>query len=261
MPLSANAPKYIRWGLDIVLGLMLLLELLLPDVSPLLYPTLVSLAALSSMAAWTRQLPVQSVVTVAVITALIGGLAHYLSGKFSLPFGPILFKPSMSLAALGFMPLTMPLLWIVIVFNARGTMRLALRPWRKTKKYGWWLLGLTSFVAVLFDFALEPFATRVKHLWSWEPTKIPLNWQGASPLNFLGWFFVTLFILAFITPWLVKKTPDRAKGPDYHPLAILLGSLLLFAVGCARAGLWLPVGVDAAIAAVILISAVRGATW
>lgn len=261
MPLSVNASKYIRWGLDIVLGLILLLELLVPNASPLLYPALVSLAALSSMAALTRSLPAQSVVIVAIITALIGGLAHYLSAKFSLPFGPILFKPFLSHAGLGFMPFTMPLLWIVVVFNGRGTMRLALRPWRKTKRYGWWLLGLTGIVAVLFDFALEPFATRVKHLWSWQPTKLPIDWQGASPLNFVGWFFVTLLILAFTTPWLVKKNPDRVKGPVYQPLILLLGALLLFAMGCARMGLWLPVSVDVAIAAVILISAVRGATW
>jgi uncharacterized membrane protein len=261
MQLSANAPKYFRQGLNVLLGLAFLLELLMPDVTPLLYPALVALAAAASMATLARQIPLQSVLTVAAITALIGGAAHFSSAKSFIPFGPIVFKPSMGQADLGFIPLTMPLLWIVAVYNARGVMRLILRPWRKTKKYGWWLMGLTGVLVVAFDAALEPFATRVKQLWFWEPTKIPINWQGASPMNFVGWFFVTLLILAFTTPWLIKKNPSRTKGPDYQPLIMWLGALLLFAVGSATAGLWLAVAIDATIAAITLFWAFRGAKW
>ncbi len=263
MPLSANAPKYLGWVLNATLGLVFLLELLAPDSGPLLYPSLVTLAMIASVTALTRRLPLQNALLAAGLTAIIGAAAHALSANpnFFIPFGPIVFSSASGQKIFGSLPWTIPLLWIVAVFNARGVVRLILRPWRKTKNYGWWVIALTAMLTLAFDVALEPFAVRVKHLWQWEPTKISLNWQGTSPIDFLGWFLVTLFILAFISPPLIRKQPGESRGPDYHPLIVWLGALLLFAVGCAQAGLWLPVAVDAVMATITLILAVRGAKW
>jgi hypothetical protein len=158
-------------------------------------------------------------------------------------------------------PWTIPLLWIAVVFTARGVGRLILRPWRKVKSYGYWLIGCTSVLVAAFDFALEPFAWHVKHLWLWQPTKLALNWHGASLLNFLGWGFAALLILMFITPSLIRKQPGSSSAPDYHPFALWLGALLIFAVGSAGAGLWWAVGADAAIAAITAALAIRGAIW
>jgi uncharacterized membrane protein len=136
-----------------------------------------------------------------------------------------------------------------------------LRPWRKVKTYGFWLIGFTALLAVAFDVALEPFAWHVKHFWLWQPTRIAVTWEGATLVNFVGWACVSLLIMMVITPWLIRKQPGNAGALDLHPLILWLGALLLFAVGCAGAGLWWPVMVDAAIAAVTAFFAVRGARW
>jgi hypothetical protein len=52
----------------------------------------------------------------------------------------------------------MPFIWAVAVLNSRGVARLILRPWRKTTKYGLWVIGLACVLTVIFDFNLEPFA-------------------------------------------------------------------------------------------------------
>jgi hypothetical protein len=264
MPLSANTSQSLifRRVLNLTLGIVFLLEIFIPDRSPVLLQALIALAAVASMAALNRQLPLQNVLLAAGITALIGGVAHGLSARLdlSIPFGPIVFYPEAGGKLFNAVPWTIPLLWVIAVFNARGVMRLILRPWRKTRSYGWWLIGFTAALTMAFDLALEPFAVHARELWHWGTTRISLTWQGASPMNYLGWFFVTLLILAFITPSLIRKQPGSA-GKDYHPLCIWVGALLLFAISAAGLHQWLAVAFDAVVAAVTLVLAVRGAKW
>jgi len=222
---------------------------------------LVVLVALASIVSLNRQLPLQNVLSAAAITAAIGGLAHALSVRSAIPFGPVVFNSQAAWQFFNTLPWTIPALWIVVIFNARGVGRLILRPWRKVKSYGYWLIALTALLAVAFDLALEPFAWHVKHLWLWQPTKLVVAWHCVSALNFIGWGGVSLFILMLITPSLIRKQPGGSNVPDYQPLAIWLGALLIFAVGSAGAGLWWSVAADAAIATVTTVFAVRGARW
>ncbi|HEY5040609.1 MAG TPA: carotenoid biosynthesis protein [Verrucomicrobiae bacterium] len=270
MPRSDNQPKstdtlkYFRWAINAALGAAFILDVVMPDVLPKLDDLVIVLAAVASIAALNCRLPLQNVLLAAFIAALIGGAAHGLSARptFAIPFGPVVFSSAAGAKIFYLVPWIIPLLWIVAVFNARGLARLILRPWRKIKTYGFWLIGLTAVLVLAFDVALEPFAShQVKGLWLWQPTKIKFTWFGATPLNFLGWAVVSLLILAFATPALIKKQPSQRNTPDYHPLAVWLGALILFAVGSARAGLWWPVGVDTAIAAVTAVFAVRGGRW
>jgi uncharacterized membrane protein len=120
---------------------------------------------------------------------------------------------------------------------------------------------VTAVLAVGFDLALEPFAAHVKHFWIWQPTKLHVTWHGASPLNFLGWGCVVVLILAFATPTLIKKQPGNSRKIDFSPLAIWLGALTLFAAGCASAGFWPPVVLDAVLAVAATGFAIRGAKW
>ena len=69
---------------------------------------------------------------------------------------------------------------------------------------------------------------RANHFWLWQPTKIPLTWYGASPLNFIAWGFVTLLILGFATPTLIKKQPGSRSAVDLNPFGIWLGAIMLF---------------------------------
>jgi uncharacterized membrane protein len=221
---------------------------------------LLLLATVSSIAIAARNLPLQSVLFAAFITALIGGAANGLSARTGLPFGPLSYSTTSGPQLFKTVPWTVPLLWVVALFNSRGVARLMLRPWRRVKTYGFLLMGLTAALAVAFDFALEPFA-HVKHLWLWQPTRIPVTWHGASPISFFGWVCVAVLILAIITPLLIRKQPGDRSGPDYAPLALWLGAIILFSVIAAQAGLWSALTVNALLAAAAALFSWRGARW
>lgn len=261
-PPASTSSVYFR-SLNGLLGVAFIVELCAPGFSSDWDAATIALAALTSVAALRRRLPWQNVLPAALIAALIGGLAHGLSANpdWCLPLGPVVFNPAAGAKIFKAVPWTVPLLWVIAIFNARGVGRLMLRPWRKAKNYGVWLIGLTVGLTVTFDLGLEPYAWHVKHFWRWQPTKISLTWQGATPLNFLGWACVSLLILVFVTPLLIRKQPGKTGAPELHPLLLWLGAWLLFATGSAGAGLWWPAGVDAAMAAVTMYFAVRGAKW
>lgn len=215
------------------------------------------------LASLGRQVPPQNIALAVGLAAVIGSLAHGLSAQptLAIPFGPVFFQADCGDKILAWVPWPIPFLWIAALFSSRGTARLVLRPWRKLKSYGYWLIGLTAVLMMLFDTALEPFATGARHLWSWQATKIPLTWYGASPLNFLSWGLVTLLILAFATPALIKKKPGSRSPLDVHPLVVWLGALILFGAGSARAGLWPAAAADGVMILLVLGFAVPGARW
>jgi uncharacterized membrane protein len=222
---------------------------------------LLLLATVSTLVALTRQLPSQNVLLAAFIIMFIGGMAHTVGVKSGIPFGPFMFGPEIGQKLFDTLPWAMPLLWVVAVLNSRGVARLILRPWRKMRTYGFWLIGLTALFTMLFDCALEPFATHLKHYWIWTTTGYSLTPQGAPISNSVGWFIVTLLILAFATPPLINKQLSKRSAPDFHPLAVWLGGVLLFAVGAAMNGLWLAFAVDAVIGIIATIFAIRGGRW
>lgn len=221
---------------------------------------LLVLATASSISALACQLPLQSVLFAAAITALIGGAVQGLSALTGLPFGPVSFGETSGPKLFHTVPWTLGLIWIVAVFNSRGVARLILRPWRPMQIYGFLLIGLTAILTLAFGLALEPFA-RLEHLWFWPPTKISYTWQGASPWYFCGLTLVTLIILAIITPFLIRKQPGNPGGTDFTPLALWLGALMVFTVTAVHAGLWTAVIMDTTLALVIATLSWRGAKW
>ena len=221
----------------------------------------ISLATIGTLVALWRQLPLQNIVVAALAIAVIGGGLSALGVRTALPFGPFIYGAPFGPQIFKTLPWAMPLLWVVIVLNSRGVARMILRPWRKNKKYGFRAIALAGILVLLFDVALEPFATLVKHYWRWVPTAIPVTWEGAALVNFLSWGFIAVLMLLFVTPVLISKKPRPKSGPDYHPLCLWLGGLIIFATGCTVHGFWLPVIVDAAIGIVTAIFAIRGAMW
>jgi len=233
----------------------------LPDKPDWPDAVLLALATASTVAALSRRLPLQNVLWSALIIAVIGGTAHALGEITALPFGPFVFGPGAGPELFKTLPWPIPLLWVFVVLNSRGVARLILRPWRKTKAYGFWVIGFTTALVMLFDFALDPFASRVNHYWFWTPTKVPVTWQGAPLVNFISWAFASLLMLAFVTPLLINKRPKGKSSPDYHPLGLWLGALLLFAGAATLKGLWPAAVADAGIGAVTAVFAIRGAQW
>jgi uncharacterized membrane protein len=225
------------------------------------HAVLLVLAAVGTIAALARHLPFQNILLAACFIGLTGGAADWLSWKTGIPFGA--FTPGQNTGPVLFhaLPWAMPVIWVLAILNSRGVARLILRPWRKLHAYGLWIIGVTTALTVLFELALDPFASRVKHYWIWEPTKLPFSWQGAPVVNFLGWLVATLLMLAFVAPILINKHPIHRRPPDFHPLGVWLGGVLLFGIGAAMQGLWSAALVDTIIGVGVAVAAIRGARW
>ena len=222
---------------------------------------LLLLALVSTIAALARHLPLQNILFAALAILLASSAVIWLDLKTGIPFGQFTLGDNTGPTFLKAVPWALPPVWIVAILNSRGVARLILRPWRKLHAYGFWLIGVTLTLTVMFDLAFDPFASQVKHYWYWEPTKFPLSWQGAPLVNFLGWLVVTLLILAFVTPMLVNKHPVHRRVPDFHPLGVWLGAILLFGIGAASQGLWLAATVDGIFSVAVAVLAIRGARW
>jgi putative membrane protein len=193
---------------------------------------LVVLATASTLASLARQLPGQNVLLVAFLIALIAGAAETLGALTGIPFGPYHYSDALGPRLFDALPWAVPLFWVVIILNARGVARLVMRPWRQAQNYGWWLMGLTVALVVLFDLGFEPFAVSVKGFWSWQPTRLPLDWHGAPVVNFLGWALTALLILLFVTPSLLNKRPVKYP-PDFYPLIVWMLLNLVFVLAAA----------------------------
>jgi uncharacterized membrane protein len=212
------------------------------------------------LAGMSRQLPAQNVFLAAAIIVILGGGVQTLGALTGIPFGPFLYGERMGPQLFHPLPWSAPWIWVVAILNGRGVARLIMRPWRKMRSYGFWVIGITAILVVLFDLGLEPFATRSRQYWLWNPTKLPIDYYGTPCVNFVAWASVTVLILLVITPSLINKR--SGKGPtNFHPLIVWLLLQFLFASGAASRGLW-PAAVTTLIASVIVaVFAVRGGSW
>ena len=222
---------------------------------------LIVLATATLIASLTSQLPGQNVMLVSIVIACIGGGAQTVGALTAIPFGPFVYTENIGQQLFDPLPWAIPMLWIIFILASRGTARLALRPWRKTRAYGFRLIGLTAILVVLLDLGLEPFAARVERYWVWSPTRISFDWYSAPCVNFLGWALISLLILVFITPWLLNKKPVKSSPPDYGPLIVWLLLNLLFATGAATHRFWPAVALVSLSGIVVAVFAMRGARW
>ena len=216
------------------------------------------LAAATTFGALARRLPLQNVLWSGALIATLATIIETVSVTTGIPFGPHIFTDKLGAKIFDILPWSIPLAWFVIVVNCRGVARLIMRPWRKTNYYGFWVMGLTCLLAVLLDFSLEPYATRVRHYWSWQTAGTVLNWYSAPWVNFLGIFVTVLSILAFTTPWLINKLPMKYPT-DYHPLIMWQALNLYFSTANALHQTWPALAVGLISAVLVLGFTVRGA--
>jgi putative membrane protein len=237
--------------------------LLQPPLSPAatcagaVFPVLALAATLLALA---RTLPAQNILAVAVLMAFVFSIADIINVKSGIPFGARIYTDALGPQLFG-LPWSVPFVWTAAILNSRGVARLILRPWRKTGKYGLWVIALAALLTVIFDFNLEPFASAVSSWWIWQMPKSVPAWQTAPWINFFGLAVVTLIILAFTTPWLINKNRTRSGPPDYHPLLLWLLLNLLPALADATHRLWLPAALAVILATLATIFALRGARW
>ena len=191
--------KLARWDrhvfnvLFLTAYLLVLVRLLWPGIVPgkpgWADAVLLVVAVVGTIASLSRHLPFQNILLAVCFIALIGGATDWLAWKTGIPFGG--FKPGKDSGPILFnaLPWAMPVIWVLAILNSRGVARLILRPWRKLRAYGFWMIGVTTVLTVLFELAFEPFASKVNHYWYWEPTTSALSWHGTPLMNFDTWKF------------------------------------------------------------------------
>ena len=222
---------------------------------------LIVLGTAVTLASITRHLPGQNVILASTIIAVIASGIQTMGALTGIPFGPFVYNyQAIGRELFPPLPWAIPLLWVFVILNARGVARLILRPWRKIRAYGFYVIGLSAVLVVLFDLGLEPFCTRIKGFWFWNPTKLPFTWYGAPVVNFLGWAMTSVLILAFATPSLIDKKKVK-HPPDYQPLVIWILFNLLLLTGVSAHQLWPAAAVILAGTILVIIFAIRGANW
>ena len=221
-----------------------------------LFPVLAAAATLAGLA---RRLPTQNVIGAAALVAVMSGILEMISAKSGVLFGRIIYDDNLGPKMFGLLPWWIPLMWIVLVLNARDVARKILRPWRQKENYGLWVIGLACLLAVGFDLGFEPFAMVVRRYWTWAPVGDGSAWYGVPWVNLLGRAVGTLIILVATTPWLINKSP-AASPPDNHPLVMWLFLNLFFAAQNAFHQLWLAAGFGLVISILIAISVFQNRT-
>jgi uncharacterized membrane protein len=243
-------------------ALALLTPLRSPGVEGWVEAVLLLATTAATLAALARELPAQNVAMAAAGIAVIGTIIHAAGAATGIPFGFFTYTKSIGPCFRSDFAWAMPLLWVTVILNSRGVGRLMLRPWRKVKNYGFWLIGLTVALTLVFVASLDPYAANVRHYWIWERTNLPFTWEGTPASDFLGWAVGALLIQAFVTPALIKRRPSGGKSkPDYHPLFTWVLAMILFSVAALANRLWLAGGFGVLAVAVTLIFSLRGARW
>jgi len=265
VPFPGLAQKVHRWVFALFLLQFVLVWLSLwapwPKFGNTRWPDglLVVLAAATTVASLSRQLPAQNVMLASAIIVFIAGVVNTVGGLSGVPFGPCHYTKRIGQTLFEPLPWAVPIVWLIAILNARGVGRLILRPWRASRNYGFWLMGMTVLLVVLFDFALEPFATEVKHFWEWGPSHARLFWYTAPWVNFVGWAVTASLILAFATPSLINKKPVK-HPPDYHPLVVWVLLNALFITGAVNRQLW-SVVIEASTATALVMLSVALSWW
>jgi uncharacterized membrane protein len=267
--ISAAAPGASKAGQNVLLGAFLIglgltiaeaFGLALPFSDGMLATVVLFLALASTLTSLSGQLPLQNVLLAAFIIGVIAGGIQLVGALTGIPFGPLVYTQGAGPQLFNSMSWAIPFVWIIALLNARGVARLIMRPWRKLRIYGYWVIGLTALLALIFDFGLEPYATHLKRYWLWRPTKLSVDWYGTPLSNFLGWLVTALLALAFSTPSLMKKKPSKS-ALNYHPLMVWVALNVLFIASSFSQHFWLAGAASAVMCIVVTAFAVRGANW
>jgi len=154
-----------------------------------LAPILLSLAAIATVAAMSRTLPLQNVIMAALTVAVVSIAISIVSVEIGL--SPLGYLPDFGFRLFRLVPWTSPLLSVVIILNSRNLARLILRPWRNRPNPGIRAILLASLLASALDFLLETFATQTVPLWSWQTPFVS--------------FITAMLALVLAAPWLINK--------------------------------------------------------
>jgi uncharacterized membrane protein len=188
---------------------------------PMLAMTLI-FALLTTLLGLWQTLPLQNVLAVSILIAIVSSLIEIANWKTHYPFGHRFWAAGFAPRLLHLLPWPLPFLWLVIVLKSRGLAHLLLHPCRNLPAVGLWSLALSSILSAVLWAGIEN-AARFDHLWFWSGFK-PAPWH-----LFFSNALVTALLLVLSTPWLLDKKRTAESLPDFHPL-VVWSLLLLLAV-------------------------------
>jgi hypothetical protein len=177
---------------------------------------LIFLAAVASGAAFSLDLPLQTILLAAawIVAVTAGvqvlGMSEVVSAARSNASSPF---PGGGPGSFSIVRLWV---WLLVSFNSRALARLLL--WRcRTQPYsGFWVLGLaTAWMLLEFGF--------------WVPLlrlPAPLNWSVSFPWNLGAEGLVALLIQVTVTPMLIRKRPGETR-PGFYAVVVWVGMTLV----------------------------------
>lgn len=173
------------------------------DTALLVIGTAATLIALS------RRLPLQNSITIAVLTWILSSAFEWVfaNGRHILP------------------PWVLPIVWVICLTNARGTVQWFLQPWKQSWGYGFWLIGITGVLASATITGLSILSSQAEA----EPSQF---------VSFLLRAVVAVFILAVNTTWFIRKNPVPMPFEKSH-LWIWMFICLVGLVEAASQDQWL----------------------
>ena len=131
-----------------------------------------------------------------MIVVLAGYLVEVIGVKTGQIFGFYYYG-----ATLGVKLLTVPLIigvnWFIVVFSLGGILRSVFKRNKVIRTF------IGAAILVGLDFLIEPVAIEYDY-WSWQNNTIPIQ-------NYIGWFLVSLVMMAFYNYYDFKKTNPVAK--------------------------------------------------
>jgi uncharacterized membrane protein len=172
-----------------------------------------------------RSLPIQNVLSAAILIALLSSLFEYFSIKPPVPFGPPPWQDNLGPRLFHLVPWPLPFIWVVNILTSRGFARFLLRPCQNLPYYGFVLLGCTALLVTIFNAVLDHFA-KVNPIWIFPDA------ESAPSFNFLSHGIAALLIVAFVTPWLINKRPGPKPPVDYYAPVVWLLLLGILAGHC-----------------------------
>lgn len=218
-------------------------------------PVLASVAVLAALAA---RLPLQNVLACGLLVWLTAAMVMAIGAFTGSPLGRFEFTRELGARLMDQVTWPVPFLWLAVVLSARQSARVVLRPWRRMKHYGVWLLGVALVGSLALALTIEPFGRQVLGWWHWPVrTTAHAHWLGA-PLMFPAMTAVfTAALLLIATPWLIAKRPAGGE-PDYGPVLTWLALDLWAVLGGLSARLWTVVALGVVAGGVVAVLAWHG---
>jgi hypothetical protein len=101
------------------------------------------------------------------------------------------------------------LLWLAVVLSARRVAQFILRPWRRGRWYGIWVLGMSAVFTASFQFGW--------HGLNLDPDAIPIEPDKAAIMAGIRGL-ATVVLLAGLAPWFIRKRRvSRAARSELAP--------------------------------------------